>query len=48
MVDAFFGGDPSSKALVWISFGVVMVVVVYLMPMGFAGFIRRNLRKMAR
>jgi branched-chain amino acid transport system permease protein len=48
MVDAFFGGDPSSKALVWISFGVVMVLVVYLMPMGFAGFIRRNLRKMAR
>ncbi len=48
VVDAFFGGDPSSKALVWVSFGVVMVVVVYLMPMGFAGFIRWNLRKLAR
>ena len=48
LVDAFFGGDPSSKALVWVSFGVVMVVVVSIMPMGFAGFIRWNLRKLAR
>ncbi len=47
IVDSFFGGDPSSKALVWISFGVVMVLVVYLMPMGFAGFIRRILRSIA-
>ena len=48
VVDTFFGGDPSSKALVWVSFGVVMVVVVSIMPMGFAGFIRWNLRKLAR
>ena len=48
IVDAFFGGDPSSKALVWVSFGVVMVIVVSIMPMGFAGFIRWNLRKLAR
>ena len=47
IVDSFFGGDPSSKALVWISFGVVMVLVVYLMLMGFAGFIRRILRSIA-
>jgi branched-chain amino acid transport system permease protein len=48
VVDSFFGGDPSSKALVWISFGVIMIVVVYAMPTGIAGFIKRNLRRIAR
>ena len=48
VVDSFFGGDPSSKALVWISFGVIMIVVVYVMPTGIAGFIKRNLRRLAR
>ncbi|MBT3535471.1 MAG: branched-chain amino acid ABC transporter permease [Rhodospirillaceae bacterium] len=48
VVDAFFAGDPSSKALVWVSFGVVMIIVVYIMPMGVAGFIRWNVQKLAR
>jgi branched-chain amino acid transport system permease protein len=47
-VDFFFGGDPSSKALVWISFGVAMIIVVYIMPLGVAGFVRQNLRRLAR
>jgi branched-chain amino acid transport system permease protein len=46
-VDFFFGGDPSSKALVWISFGVVMIIVVYIMPTGIAGFIKKMLMKLA-
>ncbi len=47
-VDFFFGGDPASKALVWISFGIVMIIVVYVMPTGIAGFIKRNLIRIAR
>lgn len=47
-VDFFFGGDPASKALVWISFGAAMIIVVYIMPMGVAGFVKRNLRRLAR
>jgi uncharacterized membrane protein YccF (DUF307 family) len=48
VVDYFFGGDPASKALVWISFGIVMIIVVYVMPMGIAGFIKRHLQRLAR
>jgi len=46
-VDYFFGGDPSSKALVWVSFGVVMIIVVYIMPTGIAGFVKKTLMQFA-
>jgi len=48
VVDTFFGGDPSSKALVWVSFGVFMILTVYVMPSGVAGFVRQIIGKLAR
>ncbi|MAG96107.1 MAG: branched-chain amino acid ABC transporter permease [Rhodospirillaceae bacterium] len=48
VVDTFFGGDPSSKALVWVAFGVFLIVTVYVMPNGVAGFVRRIIMKLAR
>ena len=48
LVDTFFGGDPSSKALVWVSFGLFLILTVYVMPSGVAGFVRRIITKLAR
>ncbi|MDP6344295.1 MAG: branched-chain amino acid ABC transporter permease, partial [Alphaproteobacteria bacterium] len=47
-VDFFFAGDPSSKALVWVSFGLFLILTVYVMPSGVAGFVRRFVMKLAR
>ena len=48
VVDTFFGGDPSSKALVWVSFGLFLILTVYVMPSGVAGFVRKIIMKLAR
>ena len=48
VVDTFFGGDPSSKALVWVSFGIFMILTVYVMPSGVAGFVRQIIGRLAR
>ena len=48
VVDTFFGGDPSSKALVWVSFGFFLILTVYVMPSGVAGFVQRIVMKLAR
>ncbi len=48
LVDTFFGGDPSSKALVWVAFGIFLILTVYVMPSGVAGFVQRFMNKLAR
>lgn len=48
VVDIFFGGDPSSKALVWVAFGLFLILAVYIMPNGLAGFVRWLVLRLAK
>ena len=48
VVDTVFDGDPSSKALVWVAFGVFLILTVHLMPNGAAGLVKSFVRRFAR
>jgi len=48
VVDFFFQGEPSSKALIWVFFGFFLIFTVYVMPNGMAGLIRWCVAKLVR
>jgi branched-chain amino acid transport system permease protein len=48
VVEHFFGNDPSAKALIWVAFGLFLILTVYLIPNGVAGLMRWCVRRLAR
>lgn len=48
VIEHFFGGEPSAKALIWVAFGFFLIFTVYVVPNGIAGLARWCIAKLAR
>jgi len=48
VIDVFWGGDPSAKALIWVAFGIFLIFTVYVVPNGLAGLVRWCVGRLAR
>ncbi len=48
VIELFWGGDPSAKALIWVAFGIFLIFTVYVVPNGLAGLLRWCVGRLAR
>ena len=48
VIEFFYGGDPSAKALIWVAFGLFLIFTVYVVPNGLAGLLRWCVGRLAR
>lgn len=48
VVEFFYGGDPSAKALIWVAFGIFLIFTVYVVPNGLAGLVRWCVGRLVR
>ena len=48
VIEFFYGGDPSAKALIWVAFGTFLIFTVYVVPNGLAGFVRWCVGRLVR
>jgi branched-chain amino acid transport system permease protein len=48
VVEFFYGGDPSAKALIWVAFGTFLIFTVYVVPNGLAGLVRWCVGRLVR